>query len=438
MRLLTFSALTLGLFLVTGCGGSDAPEGGATASAQPQSGASAADTTADSSQPEQAADQSSIPTVTASLSNPLTDATETDAAAAPAVTAPKLSEAAQVLQDIVKLKMTPIPADLDQARETRRQRNLQIVDMATNVLRLTLQDENQQAQFNQGIGQLLEARFQLALSGTKDDVDQLYADVQALNDQDPESVAAAEGVYYLAKFAHTKARLQRNGNTAWFENFSRWAREFADRFPNQEKRAVQLLFGAGRSCEMHAMVAESEEDRSRLKTESRLCYVALAENWQDTSQGQEATAVLRRWALPGKKLSQFDGPTLTGGYVNADQFPGKVTVIYYWDSESEEFQKDLLPLLQKAEQQLPADRIRFIGVNLDEEELELEQFMETNKVPGQQVFFSSLEQRSWNSPLIRYWGVSKNPSVWLLDKDGVVSAVDVSHSALVAEMRKLF
>ena len=302
------------------------------------------------------------PAVTASLSNPITDNSTRGMTAQPA-SEPKLSEAAQVLRDIQKLRLTPIPTDLTEAREARRQRNLRIVDMATNVLRLAMEDESQQAQFNQGIGQLLEARFQLALSGTKEDIDLLYSDVQALNERDSESVAAAEGVYYLAKFAHTKARLQRQGSAVWFENFSRWAREFADRFPNQQQRAVQLLFGAGRSCEMHALVAESDDERTRLATESRLCYVALAEKWPETSQGQEATAVLRRLALPGKKLSQFDGPTVDGGYVSADQFPGKVTVIYFWDSESEEFQKDLLPLLQKAHEQLPSDRIRFVGIN---------------------------------------------------------------------------
>ncbi|MEZ6061700.1 MAG: thioredoxin-like domain-containing protein [Planctomycetaceae bacterium] len=387
---------------------------------------------------------SAVPAVTASLSNPKEESLPPDGGSAVANSASQPDappapgdEAMETLQKIQKLRLAPVPSDLEQARAARRDRNLEIIDLATRVLALTVEDTEKQAVFNQAISQLLEARFQLALAGSKDDIDQLYADVEALNDRDPESVGAMEGVYYLAKFAHTKARLQGGENTVWFENFSRWAREFADRFPDQSARAVQLLFGAGRSCEMHSVVTDSADERTRLMTEAKLCYSALAEKWPDTSQGQEAAGVLRRLALPGQPLSQFSGPTLEGGYISSDEFPGKITVIYFWESESEEFVTDLLPLLQQANTKL-SEQVRFVGVNLDEEEVALNDFLEKNSVPGRQIFFASQEQRSWDSPLVRFWGVSKNPSVWIVKKDGVVSAVDVGHATLVEEMRKLF
>ncbi len=387
---------------------------------------------------------SGFPMVTASLSNPMNDDTPSDGAilssdgkAAAAAAAVPVDEATTTLQEIQKLRMSPVPADLEQARAARRDRNLEVINLATRVLSLTVDDPEKQALFNQGIGQLLEARFQLALAGTKEDIDQLYADVEALNERDADSVAAMEGVYYLARFAHTKARLQGRENPVWFENFSRWAREFADRFPDQKARSQQLLFAAGRSCEMHSVVTESADERTRLMTEAKLCYTALAEKWPDSSQGQEAAAVLRRLALPGRALSQFSGPTLDGGFVNADQFPGKITVIYFWESESEEFRNDLLPLLQQAHAKL-SEQVRFVGVNLDDDETTLNAFLEQQQVPGKQIFFASKDQRSWNSPLISFWGVSKNPGVWIVDKEGVVSAVDVGHATLVEEMRKLF
>lgn len=422
-----------------GCGSSgESPQSDADANSKSSTASKQNPPSADSRAGSGPADQSPMSVVTVSVPNPVSvpdagaksNSGSTDESVEP-------DKAAQILKEIQQVRFSPLPTDLEQAREARRERNLQIIDLATAVLQLTIQDDERKPQFHQAIGQLLEARYQLALAGTQDDIDLLFADVQALNEQDAESIPAAEGIYYLAKFAHTKARLQGRGNSMWFENFSRWAREFADRFPNQSERAISLLFGAGRSCEMFAMASTEPDEAARLWAESKLCYTSLAENWGSTSQGQEATAVLRRMALPGKKLSQFAGPTLDGGYVDAEQFVGKITVIYFWESQSEEFQKDLMPLLQQASK-AASGRLRFVGVNLDDEELELEHFLESNTVPGSQIFFTTTEQRSWNSPLMRFWGVSKIPSVWLVDDQGIVKAVDVSAGNLVAEMRKMF
>jgi hypothetical protein len=346
-------------------------------------------------------------------------------------------EATKTLQEIQQLRIAPVPGDVEQARTARRERNERIITMATNVLRLTMNDESRKPQFHQAIGQLLEARFQMALSGTREDVDLLYADVQALNDRDPKSIAAAEGVYYIARFAHTQAGLSGRSQPVWFETLSRWAREFADRFPEQSQRAVSLLFGAGRSCELHAVATSDTELAARLMTECKLCYTALAQKFPTTEQGQEATASLRRLALPGQQLSQFSGPTADGGFVSADEFPGKPTLIYFWDSESEEFEKEVLPLLVKVRSEVGSDRLRIIGVALDEDESTMNSFMETHDVPGLQIFFPNPEQRSWNSPLIRFWGVAKCPSIWLVDANGKVTTTTAATSDLSQKLQSL-
>lgn len=346
-------------------------------------------------------------------------------------------EAIAVLRQIQQLRARPIEGDLEASREARRARNLQIVDLATNVLRLTMNDPEQTAAFQQGINQLLEARFQLALSGSAEDVELLYSDVQAINDRDPKSASAAEGIYHLARFAHTKAGLVGKSNPVWFETLSRWAREFAERFPEQSQRAVSLLFGAARSCELHALGTEDTTLKQRLSTEAKLCYTALAEHFPDTDQGQEATAVLRRMAVVGQTLSQFSGPTVDGGFVTADDFAGKPTLIYFWDSHSKDFRDDLLPLLIAIREQVPADRLRMVGVPLDEEEQEFEAFVEAQAVPGQQIFFTESGQRSWDSPLLRFWGISRVPSIWLVDSNRTVVTTEASAITLNDELRAL-
>lgn len=345
-------------------------------------------------------------------------------------------EATKTLREIQQLRIAPLPNDVEDAKAARRERNERIVDMATRVIRLTMTEETRKPQFQTAIGQLLEARFQTALTGTEEDIETLYSDVQALNERDPKSLAAAEGVYYIARFAHTKASLSGNTQPVWFETLSRWAREFADRFPEQQKRASTLLFGAGRSCELHAAATKDPELAKRLMTECQLCYTTLAEKFPNSEQGQEATASLRRLAIPGKSLTQFSGPTVDGGYVSSDEFTGKPTLIYFWESDSDEFTTKILPELEKIRSQLPAERLRMIGVAMDEEEATLNSWMETHTVPGQQIFFPNVEHRSWNSPLVRFWGIAKCPSIWLVDASGKVVSTNVGLIQLVPAIRQ--
>ena len=344
---------------------------------------------------------------------------------------------AQLLDEIQQLRIAPFPEDAQAARTARRTRNQKIVQLSSGILRLAASAESPEPIFDSAISHLLEARYQLALGGVQEDVNQLYADVQALSDRAPESDSTANGVYYLAMFAHANARLKGESELIWFSHFSRWAREFADRFPNQKERAVSLLFGAGRSCEMHAMVSSDPSDAAQLMTDARLCYSSLAHQFSETSEGQEAAAVLRRISLPGKTLSQFAGPTLDGQYVDCEDFRDKVTVVYFWDSRNAEFNNQMLPLLRQA-LDAAGDQLRFVGVNMDDDKTQVETFIIEHAPPGVQIFFQDDKQRSWNSPLIRFWGVSRSPSVWLIDRAGTVAAVDVGHAQLVTEMRTLF
>ena len=428
------SSVTLALGIVSGCGTGATESGTSTSDALTTESVV---TTADS----RVAERDTRPAgVVASIDSPVATA-EMDGSGSSPENSQKSpfpdDEATKTLREIQQLRISPVPTDLAEARKTRRERNERIVAMATKVLRVTMNDEIRKPQFHQAVGQLLEARFQMALAGTQDDVDLLYADVQALNERDDKSVAAAEGVYYIARFAHTKAGLLGKTQPVWFETFSRWAREFSDRFPQQTQRAVSLLFGAARSCELQAIATDDTELSTRLLTESRLCYTALAEKFATTDQGQEATASLRRMALAGQNLSQFSGPTLDGGFVSSDDFVGKPTLIFFWDSESEEFTGDLLPVLETITTTLPSSKLRIVGVALDEDEATLNQFLENHKVPGQQIFFTQGEQRSWNSPLVRFWGIAQSPTVWLVDAQGKVISTSLESSELMPAIQKL-
>ena len=370
----------------------------------------------------------------------------TEISQAPAVTA-SIPSTINSVADGETATTRPLVANVDPVRQKLDEIQLlrtgggendnQIVLASLEVLKQTKDDPARESQFLEAIRHLLQARLQQALSGGQAEVDQLYADVEALDKRDPQSEAAAEGIFYLARFAHTKARQPGQNRTDFYMSFSRWAREFATRFPQQQERAISLLFGAGRSCEMSAAAASDQDESAQLRSESKLCYHMLQSGWPKSSQGQEAASVLRRFSLPGRKLSQFSGPTLGGSAVRADQFGGRMTLIYFWDSESREFSDEWLPLLQRVSEQLGPKRIQLVGVNLDDDVSICRETVESRQVPGSQICFPDTDETGWNSPLIRFWGVSQSPGAWLLDRKGVVDAVDMSQDQIVPRIKAL-
>ncbi|MEY3176206.1 MAG: hypothetical protein RLZZ436_4120 [Planctomycetota bacterium] len=430
---LPLGAALLVVSLLPGCGGDSNSQPPAAAETSAPTPSGPAEQTASASPVIRPAG------LTASIPQPATDApADSPATQEKSSQAPEFpdDEATQSLAEIRRLRVAAVPGDVEAARKARRERNERIIDLATRAIRGTMNDTSRTPQFENAIKQLLEARFQIALTGSEEDIEALYSDVQALCDRDPNSVAAAEGVYTIARFAHTKAGLTGRTQPIWFETLSRWAREFADRFPDDQKRSTSLLFGAGRSCELHAAASTDAELASRLLTESRLCYTALAEKFASTDQGQEATAALRRLALPGQVLTQFSGPTSDGGYVSAEDFRGKPTLIYFWDSQSEDFRESVLPALTRIREQLPPERLRIVGVALDEDESELNAFLEQHQPPGQQIFFPQTAQRSWNSPLVRFWGLAASPSIWVLNSEAKVISTSVSVEQLVPTLQQ--
>ncbi|MFM8724119.1 MAG: TlpA family protein disulfide reductase, partial [Planctomycetaceae bacterium] len=205
----------------------------------------------------------------------------------------------------------------------------------------------------------------------------------------------------------------------------------------QQNRAASLLFGAARSCELHADASQDFELKPRLLTESRLCYVALSEKFSSTDQGQEAAASLRRLSVVGQKLTQFDGPTIDGGQISAADFRGKATLIYFWESENTVFAEQFLPAINAVLEKAGSDKLRVIGVAMDEEEGKLNRFLDMHQVPGQQVFFPDAEQRSWNNPIVTWWGLARCPSIWLVDGTGKVVSTSAAPKNLTQEVGKL-
>lgn len=312
--------------------------------------------------------------------------------------------------------------DPEKLRARRRWKNEKIIKLAQEAIRLSHNDSDQEQIFNTAVHQLMEARLELALQVTPEQlefsqaqIEELYSDADALFRRAPKSKAAAEAAFVRAKFANTSAERFADREPRWLEEFTRQALLFATNFPQEQSRATSLLDAAGRSCELH-----------RLRDKALNCYALLVEKFPETPEGKQATAILRRLSLNGKRLDKFGGPTIDRGFVYLDDFRGRIVVVVFWASHSRLFVEQL-PKLIALRKNVGAKQLAMLGVSLDKNKVAAEEFLSKNELTEPTILWPDANRREWKNPIVQYYGVRDIPMYWLIDQQGVVvdSLLDV-------------
>jgi peroxiredoxin len=339
-----------------------------------------------------------------------------------------------LIREIALLRVRPAPDTDDPARlrSHRRWKNERIIEQAQEAITLTHADTAQEDLFNTAVGHLLESRLELALQAgavqsesERKHVEELYDDAESLFRRDPKSKAAAEAAFVRARFANVSADRFAAEEPRWLIEFSRQARLFAENFPQEKERAVQLLDAAGRSCELH-----------HIRDEAVNCYTLLDKNFPKTPQGQQATAVLRRLRLDGERLESFAGPTIDGGYTRIDDFHGRIVIIAFWASHSRQSVEQLPGLLSLAAK-WGKSRVAILGVNLDDDQAAAKRFIEANAIQQPTIFWPDKNRRNWKNPIVQYYGVRDIPMFWLIDSDGLVVNTLLNSDELENEVGRL-
>lgn len=393
---------------VAGCSKSDKPSGTAAdskAGALPAAAISAIDDDADDDDPSDPDDE------------------KTEAAD---LAAPKEGTPEWLVHEATRLLVAPPPQteDVEVLKKHRKEKNDKIIELSQAAIKQTHADKEKERLFNLAVHNLLEARLQLALSGDRDSIDSLYEDAAALFKRDPKSAAAAEGANTLVNMAYTLARNSSGGDLDWIGEFARQARHFAVSFPAEERRALPLLFTAGRSCELSGLTIEALE-----------CYTLIQKGFPKSQYAASVAPILRRLKLPGSP-PQLGGPTIDGDHVALDDLLGKVVLVVFWSTEARPFQDQLRDLVKVTRKQARRGVV-VVGVNLDQEPAVVKDFVVQHRIPWPQIFFPETEKRGWNNPIVNYYGIMDIPALWLIDPSGNVVSTNIKIESLAEEISKL-
>lgn len=351
------------------------------------------------------------------------------------IAAPKKDSPEWFILQITRLKLRPLGDDVDAVSQTpervaelRRERNEQLVNLATEAIARTHKDKSEAGQrhFDLAVHHLLEAELQLALAGDKEHIDALYEHASSLFDRDPKSKSAIEAGQVLISFARLNAQRFGQQEPKWLEEYGRLARQFAKSFPQEERQAIAVLFAAGQSCEFHGLTADAIQ-----------CYATIRDQFPENAAVDRATSILRRLNLKGQPL-ELAGPTLGGGYLNADELTGKPLLVVFWTTQAQAFAKQL-PKLQELLSQIDSERLNVVSVNLDDDDNEsaVQTFLESNGLNWPTLFQTEADKRGWNNPVATHYGIQSVPLFWVVSSKGNVVETSSNVQQIEPLLRKL-
>jgi thiol-disulfide isomerase/thioredoxin len=210
------------------------------------------------------------------------------------------------------------------------------------------------------------------------------------------------------------------------------------------KQGVETLLGSPNAGRLTLSVAREAgqilemQDPTTAKTVFALIETTYA-NHPDADLTAEAKNAVemskRRTSLVGQPFT-VEGVNVDGTPFDWSRYQGKVVLVDFWATWC-------MPCLQeipniKSNYDLYRDRgFEVVGVNLDDEPQQVQQFLRLQPLPWPTVFSGDPNARGLEHPMAEKCGVEAIPFLVLVDRDGKASALHVRGPALGKKLEEL-
>lgn len=186
------------------------------------------------------------------------------------------------------------------------------------------------------------------------------------------------------------------------------ARNYLAKYPG-DRRGPRLLVEVASICD------ESPVEKRRLLEQ------ALILTREDELKNR-ITDDLKRLEALGKPLA-MKLPAIKGGEIDLEKLKGNVVVVIFWSAESPH---SLLWMreFRRSWENLPKAGLKVVTISLDTDRAALEE-----KLAAVQANWPThFDGRGWEGPFVRSLGINALPTVWVVDKKGVLRTINARNN----------
>lgn len=202
--------------------------------------------------------------------------------------------------------------------------------------------------------------------------------------------------------------------TTWLENLEQYVNDHP-KSPDTAEAMLQLAV---------AREFAGQED------EAKGWYEKIVTSFPDAPAAKKAAGAKTRLESVGKPI-QLQGRSVNGKSVDLSQYRRKLVLIHYWATWCEPCKADLAQL-KELQARYGSKGFDLIGISLDTNQRELEQFLQQNRLPWVQIF----EPGGLDGRLANELGVLTLPTMILVDEQGKVVDRNIHVTQLESELKK--
>src|SRR6266516_809109 len=169
---------------------------------------------------------------------------------------------------------------------------------------------------------------------------------------------------------------------------------------------------------------EGEADKARALAQT------LIESSIPEEEKEGARRMIRKFDFLGKPI-QLKFTAVDGREVDVEKMRGKVVLIDFWASWCGPCMIEM-PKVKAAYEKLQPQGFEILGINLDEDKAQMQRVLTRSNMTWPQCF----DGQKWEGPLVKRFGIMSIPTVWLIDKRGVLRDLN-ARGNLVERVEKL-
>jgi thiol-disulfide isomerase/thioredoxin len=160
-----------------------------------------------------------------------------------------------------------------------------------------------------------------------------------------------------------------------------------------------------------------------------------ADDVQAALKDANLAGMLRRLTLLGQPM-ELNGELLGGGLIDWKSYRGKVVLVDFsatWCGPCRAEAPNVLNMYNAYKDK----GFDVVAISLDQTPEAAQRYVEENGIQWSTLFPTKEEDRYWNHPLVRHYGVTGIPTAILLDKEGKAVHMNARGPYLQSELRRL-